>query len=475
MPDRTVVLINANEMQPPVAPIALDYLAGALDAAGFAVRVIDGAFGGVTPAEIARELERVEPCAVGITFRNTDDCFWPRGQWFVPRLREIVDAARAATSAPLVLGGCGFSIFPARIMDFCGVDLGIVGDGEAAFTALARALRDGGEYREIPGLAFRDGGAVRVNGAAHAEHFSASPARRWIDNARYFREGGMGNVETKRGCPGRCIYCADPLGKGNRARPRSPLEVADEIESLIRQGVDVLHVCDSEFNMPPAHARSVCDEIIRRGLGARVRWYCYAAVTPFSESLAMRMRQAGCVGINFGADSGCDRMLAVLGRGYRSDAIGHAVTACRRAGIAVMLDLLIGGPGEDEASVRESIAVIKSVDPDRAGAAVGVRVYPGTRLARTVAREGPLEDNPNLRGHGGDGRDFFQPVFYIDRRLGSEPGALVASIIGDDARFFQPAAGIAKLDYNYNDNRPLVRAIAAGARGAFWDILRRLG
>ena len=185
------------------------------------------------------------------------------------------------------------------------------------------------------------------------------------------------------------------------------------------------------------------------------------------------MRRAGCVGINFGVDSGCDRMLAALGRNYTRQAIREAVLACRREGIVVMLDLLVGAPGEDENSLRETVEFIRRVGPDRAGAAVGVRLYPATPLAAQVVREGPLQHNPNLRGHVHGNENLLRPVFYVQDRLGPDPVGLLAEIVGDDERFFLPT-GADRRDYNYNDNAVLEGAIRAGYRGAFWDILRRL-
>ena len=471
----TIALINSNDMKPPVAPIAIEYLAGALAAAGFGVEVIDCSFGEDPAGEIRRRLAAIDPLLVGISFRNTDDCFWPSGAWFVPRLGALVAAARAATSAPIVAGGCGFSIYPREILETCGADFGIAGDGEAPLLELAQRVARGEDCRTIPGLVYRDeAGRTVANPPEYADALSVSPARAWIDNARYLREGAMGNVETKRGCPAACIYCADPLAKGVRARCRPPGEIAGEFEALAAQGVDVLHLCDAEFNLPMPHALATAEELARRGLGRRVRWYCYAAIQPFTEQLAHAMRAAGCIGINFGADSACDRMLAVLGRAYRKEDVAAAVAACRAAGIAVMLDLLIGGPGEDESSARESIEFVKRAAPDCAGAAVGVRVYPGTRLAAFVRSQGPIAGNPNLRGAVTENENFFRPLFYVDWKLGPEPGALVARLIDRDARFFQPAAGDPTLDYNYNMNDVLAAAIARGERGAFWDILRRL-
>lgn len=474
MHQRSVVLINENRMRPPVAPLALDYLGGRLRAAGVPVRLVDLCFASDPAAEIQQAVAD-NPVAVGISFRNTDDCYLASGAWFVPRLTELVAQVRQASTAPVVIGGCGFSIFPAEVLDCCGADLAIAGDGEEPFLQLITHLAAERDYRHVPGLVFRGpDGQTHINPVTGGSDLDVPPHRDLIDNARYFREGGMGNVETKRGCPQACIYCADPVAKGRTVRCRPPQQVAHEVENLLRQGVDVLHLCDGEFNIPPAHALAVCESLIARGLGERVRWYAYATVHPFPQELAHACRQAGCVGINFGVDSGSARMLAALRRGYAPEHIRQTVEHCRAAGIAVMLDLLIGAPGEDEATVRESIDFLKGLNPDRVGAATGVRLYPRTALADAIRRSGPLATNPNLHGHVVDNDNLLQPVFYVDRQLGDRPTDLVVDLIDGDERFFPPPRMEAADNYNYNDNGILEMAIAAGHRGAFWDILRRL-
>jgi radical SAM superfamily enzyme YgiQ (UPF0313 family) len=298
-----------------------------------------------------------------------------------------------------------------------------------------------------------------------------------VDNATYFRWGGQIGVETKRGCPRQCSYCPDPVVKGRLSRLRSPVDVADEMQALVRRGIDVFHICDAEFNLPPRHALEVCDELIRRGLGDRARWYAYVTVTPFSEELASRMRRAGCVGINFTGDSTNPQMLATYRHPHRREDIALAVRRCRTYGIAVMLDLLLGGPGETPETVAESIAALKQIDPDCAGAALGLRILPGTPLQSAVAAEGPPENNPNVRKRYPGNIDLLQPTYYLAAALGDRPAALVRELIDDDPRFFPPQDEVADPtpaagDHNYNDNRQLLEAIAAGARGAYWDLLR---
>jgi radical SAM superfamily enzyme YgiQ (UPF0313 family) len=235
----------------------------------------------------------------------------------------------------------------------------------------------------------------------------------------------------------------------------------------------MLHICDGEFNIPASHAIEVCEAITARGLDSRIQWYAYATVHPFPKALATAMKRAGCVGINFGADSASPAMLKTLKRGYAPSAIRDAVTYCRQEGITVMLDLLLGGPGETPETVRSTIDFVKSLDFDRCGAATGIRLYPHTLLAEQIIAEG-METNANLHGQLTDNNDLLEPVFYISQHLGRDAGALVCDVIGHDERFFPPPRLKDATNYNYNDNQVLQDAIDAGARGAFWDILRQL-
>ena len=168
-------------------------------------------------------------------------------------------------------------------------------------------------------------------------------------------------------------------------------------------------------------------------------------------------------------------MLRAYGMRYGVEELNSAVRLSRAAGMAVMVDLILGGPGEIPETVRESVATLQRIRPDCVGAALGLRVYPGLPLTRRIAAEGPMESNPAIRRRYSGPVNLLWPTYYIASALGSRPAALVRDIISGDPRFFEPPpdddTGIKS--YNYNDNEPLVRAIAAGARGAYWDILRK--
>ena len=471
-----ILLVNPNQMKPPVAPLALDYLASALSESGFEVDLLDLCFcqnsEDFTP-EIDRYFALNSVFAIAITLRNTDDTCFATQDFFVPRIKEIIDSIRAHSSAPLIMGGSGFSTMPEAILQYCSLDMGIWGEGEYSLPLLLTKMAGREGYHGVPGLVYRVAKGYRRNPPEYLDLKNmASPQRNAVDNRRYFLEGGMGNIEAKRGCPKRCIYCADPLAKGRTVRQRSPKSVVDEIDVLLRMGIDHFHFCDSEFNFPASHAEEVCLEIVNRGLGSKIRWYAYCSPAPFNEELATLFPKAGCAGINFGVDSANDRMLRTLDRDFTVEDIVHTAQLCQRHGIIFMYDLLLGGPGETKDTLLETITMMKRLSPSRVGASLGVRILPETRLAEMVHKQGPVDLNPNIRGAGDD--KFFAPVFFLSSSIGEDAPEYLASLVGDDERFFFMSGEAADRNYNYNDNIVLTSAIRDGYRGAFWDILRRL-
>jgi radical SAM superfamily enzyme YgiQ (UPF0313 family) len=295
-----------------------------------------------------------------------------------------------------------------------------------------------------------------------------SPRRRIFDNRRYEQFGAMVGIETKRGCSQGCIYCADPVAKGRRVRLRPPEVVVQEFLELADQGISWLHLCDSEFNLPIEHAKDVCRAMIDAGLADKIRWYCYCSPIPFDQELAALMNRAGCAGIDFGVDSLCDEQLRRLGRLHSSNDIDQLVRLLRREGINYMFDLLIGGPGETEHTLRETIDRARQFDVPLVGMAAGVRVYPHTPLAEAIV------DGSIREGLHPDAREApHQPVFYLSPLLGDDAFALIHQLVNGDPRFLILSAPAETGSYNYADDEVLCQLIEKGARGAYWDIIRR--
>jgi pyruvate-formate lyase-activating enzyme len=463
-------------MQPPVTPVSLDYLGAACSNAGIEVDLVDCSIEPDWRKKLSDVLAE-QPVLVGVTVRNIDDSYFASRDFSLLRIMPVLDEIKSSTETPICLGGVGFSIFPSEALKFCDVPYGICGDGEEGLVKLVIALRDKIELDAVPGLVWVQNGDLRNNAILPVPLEKIDLASRsLIDNRYYFENGGQVGFESKRGCSLKCTYCPEPFIKGKDVRVRNPLNVVEELTNLYNRGINVFHTCDSEFNCPYSHAVLVSKAIVDSGLGSKIKWYAYCSPEYFTEELAYLMRKAGCVGIDFGADHGDDKMLRRLGHNYSSDDLIRIREICLKHNIICMFDLLLGSPGDKKESIETTIRLMKKIKPDRVGISLGVRLYPITRLGRKIigTSKGTLSKNPNLFGDLENNESFLRPIYYCDMSLGEDVEDWLHGMVGDDPRFLLGRRTDANPDYNYNDNPHLTEAIKRGHRGAYWDILRRV-
>ncbi len=474
-----VLFINPNRILPPVAPLAMDYLGEALRKSGIGCRTLDLCLDGPDSPDLSpsflNSFGSDELTAVLVTMRNLDDAYYFSRETFLPPMQKFIRTVKETFRKPVIVGGSGFSVAPEAILESLGADFGVTGAAEKDLLSLLRALDDPDAQASLPGIVLYDGTRARSTPPSppDMEEDIYSP-RRFIRNREYFLRGGMAGLETKRGCPEPCRYCVDPSSKGTRVFQKPLPTLLREIRSLLDQGVNVFHLCDSEFNIPREHAARVCDAIRDEGLSRRIRWFTYASPMGFDDELAKRMAEAGCAGINFGADHFRPEILEALGRRHRAEDLQGAAEACHRAGLTFMFDLLLGGPGETRETVREAIEMCRSLRIPRVGTNVGIRVYPHTPLARQMLEQGALHRNPDLEGQRDDNPDLLYPVFYRSHLLGNGWEGYLESLVNGEPRFFLPLTSTQNTNYNYNENTVLVDALKKGHRGAFWDILHRV-
>jgi hypothetical protein len=466
---RSILLVNTNVARPPVSPTGLEYVGEALVDAGMLVRVLDLSFETDWKAALQSELKDDVPLMVGLSVRNTDDSSFISRKSFLPWICDVVAEVKRLSQGYVVLGGVGFSVMPEVILKLTKANAGIAGDGEQMAVTLAKYLMNNEDVSNLPNLVYWCQGNVASNKRVDVDlQRLPLPLRYLFDNKRYEELGGMVGIETKRGCSQQCIFCADPVAKGSHVRLRPPTMVVQELQNLLAQGVSWLHLCDSEFNLPIMHAKEVCRAIIAAGLANRLRWYCYCSPTPFDHELAGLMKRAGCSGINFGVDSLCDEQLLRLGRGHSTGDVQRLVQILEDEGLNYMFDLLIGGPGETEDTVRRTIEKVKQLNVPLAGIAAGVRIYHQTPLGKALAGglyKGGL--------HAPIGYTFHEPIFYLSPYLGSEALALINQLVAGDPRFLFLASPAEEGSYNYADDEALCKMIRDGARGAYWDIINR--
>src|SRR5512145_3066968 len=104
-----LLLVNANRLRPPIAPLGLEYVAEATCTAGIATTVLDLNLADVDLDAALGPIRQLEPRLIAISLRNIDDCFWPSATSFLPQFVELIARLRTLSDAPIVVGGVGFS------------------------------------------------------------------------------------------------------------------------------------------------------------------------------------------------------------------------------------------------------------------------------------------------------------------------------------------------------------------------------
>ena len=381
-------------------PIGLAYLAASVDEERHTLKVLDLMFADDAVAEVADAVSEFEPDLIGMSIRNLDNQSSLNPVWNLPAVRDIIERIRQLSDATTLIGGPAFSIMPAECLDYVGADLGIAGDAAEAFATLVERLEAGADYRDIPGIVYRDDtndGEIVVSEGRFTSSFHRAPRLDLLDMGAYNGSGFGVGVITKLAQ----AYYPTPGAdfSGGDWRIREPSEVVDEIRALDDNfGINKVFFIDSGFNIPAEHAKATCRAIIDAGL--RVRWNSYVRPSDDADAELMGLMK----------ESGCSlALMAEGGRGGESlvdrlAGLERMSGLCREVDLPFTMNMTFGEPGDSESSVEQKLDFLKRVDAAFSVLRVGTRVLPNTGAAQTALREGLIESESEL----------VRPTFYTD-------------------------------------------------------------
>lgn len=389
---------NTERLNMVVSPLGLGLVCATARAAGHEVEFLDLLAESEPRGPVRRAIVRFAPDIIGVSVRNIDDQCRENPRFLLEPVREVVAECRAASNAPIVLGGAGYSIFPEEALSYLGADYGVAGDGEAAFLALLERLAVGRSPADVPGV-YVAGGAPRMS-RAWPRDLDALPL--WDDALAPSADPDIWiPVQSRRGCPNDCSYCSTSRIQGRPIRCRSPHRVVQSIARLARAGRRRFYFVDNSFNIPERQALELCAELA--ALDPRVTWRCILYPERVREELVRAMAAAGCIEVSLGFESGCPRILREMNKRFTPADVRHTSDLLAAYGIRRIGFLLLGGPGETRESVEESLAFARSLNLDELRITVGIRIYPGTPLARRAVAEGAIADEG----------DLLHPRFYL--------------------------------------------------------------
>ena len=294
-----------------------------------------------------------------------------------PQLQSAVPVCRAFRekypTVPVVWGGYFASLYTDAVLNAKYVDFVVKGQGEDTLLELIEALRGSRDFSRIRGLAFKDAFGLHVRTADRPlkspDDFPWPPYHR-LDASRYIARTFLGSRtavhQASIGCPFRCNFCG-VVPVYDREKMESPARTIAILEHLQKTcGVNAVQFYDNNFFLREDHARELADRIAP----LKLHWWCEARidiVNSYSDDTLRRLRQAGCVMIFFGVESGSDAILRSMKKQLTA---GESVALARRIrefDIVPEYSLIFGNPENAERDVAENIAFarkVKKVNPD---------------------------------------------------------------------------------------------------------------
>ena len=402
-----VLFISANreDINMPTLPMGLGCVAAATQKEGHEVRFFDLLTAGEIGAVINQTIDEFAPQVIGVSVRNIDDQAMDSTQFMLDQAKEVVALCRARSPARMVLGGAGYSIFPQSALAYVGADMGIQGEGEAAFAVLLKHIEQQADLSKVPGLYLPGRGLQAKRTYIKDLDQLPFPDPSLLVPAGVQKESYWLPFQTRRGCALDCSYCSTATIEGHLLRQRSPAAVVAELTRWVAAGFNQVYFVDNTFNLPPSYALGLCRRLAAASLD--ITWRCILYPHKISEDLVRAMAAAGCCEVSMGFESGDNDMLQAMNKRFDTGDIHRASKILADYGIRRMGFLLLGGPGETRESVVRSFDFVESLDLDALKVTRGIRIYPHTQLAKTAAEDGLIRA----------GDDLLHPRFYMVKEL----------------------------------------------------------
>jgi radical SAM PhpK family P-methyltransferase len=290
------------------------------------------------------------------------------GSWWI---EEIVKAVRRCDSAvKIILGGPYIHnqaqvLTPIQLQALCqhlGADVYVISpEGEQALANVLAALKAGHPLGFVDNIVYRRSGRfVRTQTSPE----SSPLAENMVDYTLFPAEriGDCVTTRTAKSCPFACSFCGFPQRAGKYAYEGIE-QVEKELDHIRDIGtVTTLTFIDDTFNVPMNRFKEILRLMIRKDYG--FGWTSFLRSDHVDRECIDLMRQSGCESVFLGVESGSDKMLKLMNKTSRSEHYRKVIPQLKEAGIVTYCSLIIGFPGEDDDTVRETLDLLDSTQPD---------------------------------------------------------------------------------------------------------------
>jgi anaerobic magnesium-protoporphyrin IX monomethyl ester cyclase len=329
-------------------PAGIGYLAQMLQDEGVEYEVLDMATG-CDLSTLRTKLSSFKPDLVAISLMSF---MYKRSYYIINNIKDI------SSGITVVAGGPHISTLREKALEECkGLDYGIVQEGEYTLLELCKGL----EVESIAGLLYRKNGKVNYVGPRSFEkNLDKFPFPRFekFPLGKYVTEE-IGIVSS-RGCPFNCTYCPVKTSIGQQYRIRSAESIVDEITYWYNRGFKQISILDDNFTLNKERVFEICDAIRKKEF-KNIELNCNNGIRAdrVDREMLSAMKLAGFKYFAFGIESGNEQVLKNIKKSQDLGVIENALKIAIELDFTVTLFFIVGAPGEDLSTVKESIALAK--------------------------------------------------------------------------------------------------------------------
>jgi anaerobic magnesium-protoporphyrin IX monomethyl ester cyclase len=386
-----------------VIPLGLGSLWATLNQDGFDVEILDMFTQGTV--ELEEILTKEQPKIIGFS------CLTEQRHWTV----KLIEVTRSVLPhSLLILGGVHPTFTAEAMLESTSADLVVKGEGEIPLLEVCEVYlrQNSRDFSKIQSVVFKDEtGHIKENvNAKRIKNIDRLPSFPYekFDFSKYkfvnnvLAEGRLPinldiqninavNYMSSRGCVYNCSYCSIQTFWQRRYYAHDLRRVIDEITWLVDiKNIKFIWFWDDIFTINRVRTEELCNLIIESKLN--VYWGCTTRVNLVDEELLKLMRRAGCILISYGVESGSQEILNNVKKGTRIDDVIHKINLTMELDISARVSLMVGNPGETEETVKDTLRLIQSVEPDLWSVNI-TKIYPGTDLYKEVVAKGQFNDD----------------------------------------------------------------------------------
>ena len=333
----------------PQVPLSLLYIAASLQEEGFAVRILD------MRLQDYRNYAVGNPVFVGISCMTG------------LQIKYALEFARYVRTqsprCPIVWGGVHPTLLPEQTARNDFVDIVVRGEGELIIKDLANALTSNEPLEKVAGITYNSDGLLKSNPDGKVMDLDAQPIDLPYDLLQMDKypsvKSGRFHIQTSRGCPHRCGFCYNTIFNKNKWRGKSAKHVVDEIEYILSKfpNIKIIDPIDDNVFVDKKRVEEICLGILDRKLAIQWRGNCrFDYLSTYDKDFLELLEKAGCVELDFGGESGSDRLQRLICKDVTAEQMMQSVENLRRwaPSIEPFVSWMSGLPGETDEDLNQT-------------------------------------------------------------------------------------------------------------------------